>query len=61
MHVQLFEDNFEVIVLTNCDLVDGIHHAANNLHDIFYENKTGNVTLPEVDKGLRNNIYDIYA
>jgi len=51
MHVQLPEDDFDVIVLSNCDWVDGRHHIVNNLHDIFYEEKTENVTLPELDKG----------
>ena len=46
--LSLFPD---VIVLSNCDWVDGRHHIVNNLHDIFYEDKTENEALPELDKG----------
>lgn len=51
MHVQLPEDDFDVIVLSNCDWVDGRHHIVNNMYDLFYEEKTENIALPELDKG----------
>ncbi len=51
MHVQLPEDDFDVILLSNCDWVDGRHHIVNNLHDIYYDEKNKVSSQPELDKG----------
>jgi len=51
MHVQLPEDDFDVIVLSNCDWVDGIHHIVNNIHDMYYGEKSENEFMLELDKG----------
>ena len=51
MHVQLPEDDFDVILLSNCDWVDGRHHIVNNLHDIYYTEANMGTEQPELDKG----------
>jgi len=46
MHVQLPEDDFEVIVLSNCDWVEGRHHIVNNLHDVCYDEENKYEAMP---------------
>lgn len=51
IHILFPEDDFDIILLSNCDWVDGRHYIANTIYDMYYNVISEKKLQPEFDKG----------